>query len=90
MRSRYAAFVEQNSDYLLWTWHASTRPGRIDFTPGQQWLLLRIIDAHTDGDAATVEFVARSRVAGQSHVLHEVSRFIRESDRWFYVDGEVR
>ncbi len=90
MRSRYAAFVEQNSDYLVNTWHASTRRAHIDFTPGQQWLLLRIIDAQADGDTATVEFVARSRIAGQTHVLHEVSRFVRDSDRWFYVDGEVR
>ena len=27
MRSRYTAYVLQRGDYLLDTWHASTRPG---------------------------------------------------------------
>jgi len=40
----------------------------------------------------TVEFVARFKVGGRAHRLHEVSRFVREPDalgalRWFYVDG---
>lgn len=90
MRSRYAAFTQCDSEYLAATWHPSTRPQRIDFTPEQEWLLLRIIAAQTDGDTATVEFKARSRIGGRSHVLHEVSRFVREEDRWFYLDGIVR
>ncbi|MBP6053850.1 MAG: hypothetical protein KA739_18540 [Pseudomonadales bacterium] len=40
------------------------------------------------GDTATVEFVARYKVGGKAHRLHEVSRFIREDGRWYYVDGE--
>jgi SEC-C motif-containing protein len=42
-----------------------------------------------DGDHAIVEFVARYKVNGRAHRLHEVSRFVREDGRWFYVDGEV-
>lgn len=90
MRSRYAAFVQCNNAYLTATWHPSTRPQRIDFTLGQVWLSLSIIETQTDGDTATVEFKARSRIGGRSHVLHEVSRFAREADRWFYLDGIVR
>lgn len=89
MRSRYAAFVQQDAAYLLSTWHPSTRAAQVDFTPDQQWLLLRIVDARSDGDTATVEFVARSRIAGRSNILHERSRFVREDGRWFYVDGEM-
>ncbi|WP_025916709.1 YchJ family protein [Herminiimonas sp. CN] len=43
-----------------------------------------------DADSAnndTVEFVARYRSGGRAHRLHEVSRFVREQGRWFYVDG---
>lgn len=40
-------------------------------------------DASTD----RVEFVARYKVGGRAHRLHEVSRFVREQGRWFYVDG---
>lgn len=88
MRSRYAAFVRQDADYLFRTWHASTRLADVTFPSDQQWLLLRIIQTTSEGDSATVEFVARSRISGRSHVLHEVSRFVREDGRWFYLDGE--
>lgn len=90
MRSRYAAFTMENSAYLMATWHSSTRPSLINFTPGQEWLLLRIIAAASDGDHATVEFTARSRIADRSHMLHEVSRFVRDNGQWFYVDGDIK
>jgi SEC-C motif-containing protein len=43
-------------------------------------------------DQDTVEFVARFKVGGRAHRLHEVSRFVREPGpdgalRWFYLDG---
>ncbi len=87
MRSRYAAFALGKADYLRATWHPSTRPAVIAFTPGQELLQLKIVAAATDGDTATVEFVARSRIGGSSHALHEVSRFVREDGRWLYVEG---
>ena len=42
MRSRYTAFVQQRADYLLATWHASTRPAELDFEPGLKWLGLDV------------------------------------------------
>jgi SEC-C motif-containing protein len=37
-----------------------------------------------------VEFVARYKVGGRAHRLHESSRFIRGEDgHWRYVDGDV-
>jgi SEC-C motif domain protein len=39
------------------------------------------------GDEATVEFVARYKIGGRAHRLHEISRFVREQGQWFYVDG---
>ncbi|RTL64608.1 MAG: hypothetical protein EKK41_21355 [Hyphomicrobiales bacterium] len=89
MRSRYSAFVLQLAPYLLATWHASTRPSEIAFESGREWMLLKVIAAEEAGDSATVEFRAQSRLAGRTHVLHEVSRFVREDGRWYYVDGVV-
>lgn len=43
-------------------------------------------DAHSANND-TVEFVARYKVGGRAHRLHEVSRFVQEQGRWFYVDG---
>ena len=90
MRSRYTAFVIRNESYLLATWHHSTRPSQIDFELTQKWLGLKIVATHTDGDLATVEFIARYRLGGASAARqHEVSRFVREQGRWFYVDGKL-
>ena len=91
MRSRYAAFVVCNEQYLLTTWHPSKRPDSIPFNKNQKWLGLRIVEARDTGDAsAEVEFIARSRASNAAAVrLHERSRFVREGGRWFYVDGDV-
>ncbi len=91
MRSRYSAFVHGEVDYLLATWHASTRPPQLTLEPGARWLGLAVRDHLRQGDdRAEVEFVARWRVAGRAVRQHERSRFVREGGRWFYVDGDVR
>jgi len=96
MRSRYSAFVLQRADYLLATWHASTRPATIEFEPDVKWLGLDVRSRSVlDADHAEVEFVARQRsAAGVATRLHERSRFVREGDeetsRWYYVDGDRR
>jgi SEC-C motif-containing protein len=41
------------------------------------------------GDTARVEFVARYKVQGKAHRLHENSRFVRQQGQWFYVDGDI-
>ncbi len=92
MRSRYSAFVLRLADYLLATWHPSTRPEQLEaFEPALRWLGLQVLrSAPHDDDHAIVEFVARSKLGGRAHRLHETSRFLRESGRWFYVDGDVQ
>lgn len=95
MRSRYTAYVLNNEAYLLASWHASTRPASLDLSspaeaqPAPQWLGLEVKRSIPAGDAATVEFVARYRRNGRAVRLHEVSRFVREDGRWFYVDGDI-
>jgi SEC-C motif-containing protein len=90
MRSRYAAYVLRLHEYLLATWHPSTRPAEMDLAGDpKKWLGLEVRrHAVQDADHASVEFVARYRIAGRGHRLHELSRFVREDGRWHYVDGE--
>lgn len=92
MRSRYSAFVLCNEPYLLATWHPGKRPASVSFDRNQKWLGLRIVDARVTGAASSeVEFIARYRVGGGSAARHhERSRFVREGDHWFYVDGDLR
>jgi SEC-C motif-containing protein len=91
MRSRYSAYVLCNEQYLLATWHPSTRPDSIPFSRNQKWLGLSVIDMSVTGDAsAEVEFIARSRLSNAAAVRqHERSRFVREGGRWFYVAGDL-
>lgn len=90
MRSRYSAFVREQADYLLTSWHPDTRPPELAFEPGVKWLGLQVRShRQTDPTHAEVEFVARSRVAGRGHRLHERSRFLYENGRWYYVDGDL-
>lgn len=92
MRSRYAAYVLKRDDYLRATWHGSTRPDDLDLAADDsKWLGLEV-RAHKQLDAthASVEFVARYRIAGRGHRLHELSRFVLDEGRWFYVDGDLR
>jgi SEC-C motif-containing protein len=92
MRSRYTAYTLLREDYLLTTWHASTRPEKLGLVEekNSQWLGLQV-KRHEQQDEthALVEFVARYKTAGRAQRLHEVSRFIREGERWFYVDDDI-
>ena len=93
MRSRYVAYVRQQADYLLRTWHPTTRPETLDFsTDRSHWLglqVVRVVAGRADDEQGTVEFVARYKVNGRAHRLHEVSRFGREAGAWVYLNAEV-
>lgn len=92
MRSRYSAYVLGLRDYLMATWHPTTRPVplELDGTPGLRWLGLEIRrHAQLGDDKAVVEFVARYKPGSAPAVrLHEISRFERVDGRWLYVDGD--
>lgn len=95
MRSRYAAYTMNNADYLLASWHESTRPAELDLSREERfvkWLALDVLSTQAGGpddEAGVVEFVARYKVNGRAQRLHEVSRFRKEGERWFYVDGDA-
>lgn len=89
MRSRYSAYVKGLEDYLLATWHSTTRPSGLDLAKGPQpkWLGLEVNASVESGDAATVEFVALCRIGGRAQRMREKSRFLREQGCWYYLDG---
>ncbi|MBN0040600.1 YchJ family protein [Cellulosimicrobium cellulans] len=96
MRSRYSAFAVGDADYLRATWHPSTRPADLELDDDVEWRRLDVVHTEAGGPFDTtgvVEFVAHHR--SRAHPadrgrLHEVSRFVREGDRWSYVDGVVQ
>ncbi|MCX2524295.1 YchJ family protein [Larsenimonas rhizosphaerae] len=93
MRSRYSAFALGGlGDYLLATW-APGRPERRELSAAAlsrreaEWTGLEIISSQERGRRGEVEFKAAFLAEGVSHVMHERSRFIREGDHWYYLDG---
>jgi SEC-C motif-containing protein len=92
MRSRYDAYVALDREWLLETWHPSTRPAALELDCSIRWLGLEIKDRRdVDDTHAEVEFVARFRTGGgRAERMHERSRFVKEGGRWYYVDGDVR
>jgi SEC-C motif-containing protein len=94
MRSRYTAYVRRDRSYLEATWHPDTRPAQLDLDsePLAQWTGLKIMATHAGlaaDNEGTVEFVARYKLNGRAHRIHEISRFVRRDGRWLYVSGEL-
>ena len=104
MRSRYTAYTLGNEAYLRLTWHPTTLPAGpiVNENERSQWLGLEVksalrlrqrkVNTEESPDRDTVEFVARYKVGGRAHRMHEVSSFVRELDsggvlRWYYLDG---
>lgn len=94
MRSRYTAYQRGNTDWLLATWHPSQRSPELTASLSSglsdtEWLGLNVI-SHThekDSNEAFVTFYARYREKQQTSAIYERSRFIREEQHWYYIDG---
>jgi len=94
MRSRYCAYVQHNADYLVATWHPEKRHPSLsgllsESFPGTDWLSLNVTRCNhgSHENEAFVTFFARYREKTTIQAIHECSRFLREDQRWYYVDG---
>jgi SEC-C motif-containing protein len=90
MQSRFSAFAVADADYLLATWHSSTRPSEVVLDKHIRWLDLAIVESVRGGlfdDEGVVKFRASYRKGGVRGVLEERSSFVREHGRWRYLHG---
>jgi len=90
MRSRYAAHVKLDADYLARTWQIATKPHEINLDDDITWRSLvvhRTERGNALDGAGVVEFTATYERAGKIVEMREISRFARQSGRWVYVDG---
>ncbi|STH35460.1 SEC-C motif domain-containing protein [Escherichia coli] len=92
--SRYCAFVMQDADYLIKTWHPSCGAAalRAELIAGfahTEWLGLTVFE-HCWQDVDNigfVSFVARFTEGGKTGAIIERSRFLKENGQWYYIDG---
>lgn len=97
MRSRYTAFALGAVDYLINTTAARMRTPQdaellTEQTQITTWTGLDIIDTQAgqkDDQSGIVEFKAAFESPEGNAILHERSRFERESGQWVYLDGKV-
>ena len=93
MRSRYSAHVKHLVDYVVATYHpsceAQMQREAIQQSVESEWCELEVVKVE-DGVHAQegfVTFKAYFTEQGIKHCLEERSRFIRENDLWYYIDG---
>ena len=90
MRSRYTAFALVLTNYLVETTHFSTRKDNDfsdieDWAKSNKWLKLEIVFAKEN----KVRFRAFYQDKNNEIYEHdELSTFVQENGKWFYVDGE--
>lgn len=92
MRSRYSAYAAADINYLLKTWHPSTKPPSIETGTIPSWCGLTIIRTEKgleNDDEGTVEFIAVALLQSKIVKLHEVSHFVKEVGKWLYVSGDI-
>lgn len=92
MRSRFSAFAVGDADYLVTTWHPTTRPSSLELDADRRWYRLDVLATRDGGPFDTsgvVEFEAFYRTPGAAGSQRETSRFAREDGQWFYVDGTL-
>ena len=91
MRSRFSAFAIGDTDYLLNTWDADTRPAELNLDVGLEFYRLDILSTEGGGPFDTtgqVKFQAFYR--GLADGLQEENSTFRKIDgRWVYSVGEV-
>jgi len=66
MRSRYTAYVEENTEYLMRSWHPDFRPASLGLVTDQKWLGLEINFVQTDDTAGVLEY----KVSDRGRQLH--------------------
>ncbi|MGY6276373.1 YchJ family protein [Methylomonas sp. MgM2] len=94
MRSRFTAYADRNADYLLSTWDSAKRPTKLDFSKETaEWQRLEVINVKKGGandSKGLVEFKAYFKQDGEDYYMHEISRFVKQGQRWLYLDGVVK
>lgn len=93
MRSRYCAYVLNDLDYILKTWHPEHRPENLDLNDsGHQWIGLKIKSTQLGQKndlTGKVHFIARFKINGKAHKLEENALFEKINGHWLYIKEDI-
>ncbi len=97
MRSRYTAFVKGDIKYIYDTIDPDKRKdfdekSIEDWSKKSQWKGLTIVNTSSGQEkdsSGTVEFIARYKLEDGTREHHEVAKFDKKDDQWYFVDGDM-
>jgi len=99
MRSRYSGYALKLIEYIIDTTHPSNphykqdelnwRRELTDFCDNTEFEGLEIEEEKEKGDKATVKFYAKLSSGKHDLSFQEISKFVRENGKWYYLSGEV-
>jgi SEC-C motif-containing protein len=95
MRSRYTAYTLGKVDYIEKTMLGNVlrdfnRIEAKEWANSAKWQKLEIIRTEKiDFQTETVEFKAYYTIKQTPQILHEISEFKKQHDRWFYIKGTI-
>ena len=95
MRSRFSAYVLKKYPYILQT-YAPTQRSKLsenelaDNAQDTHWLTLQVLSHKYQQKTAQVEFKAFYKIGHFYYVMHELSNFIFEQEKWFYTNGVIQ
>ncbi len=94
LRSRFTAYAQRNAAYLLASWDKTKRPAEIDFTQETaEWQKLQILSIKKGAawdSKGLIDFKAFYQQDGEAYFMHEISRFSKIGQHWFYLDGVIK
>jgi SEC-C motif-containing protein len=97
LRSRYSAFVKKDINYIKSTHHKSTisdfdEKEITEWAENSEWMGLEVKRKEQGGESelsGNIEFVAKYKYKGETHVHHEISEFKKEDNDWYFVDADI-
>lgn len=97
MRSRYTAYVKKNVDHLINSILPAKRKkhdarNMEAWSEAADWQGLEIVQTSKGGESDTegmVEFIATYKVEDEVIEHHEIARFVKEDERWYFREGQI-
>jgi len=91
MKSRYSAYALGQSKYIIKTNYKNSDDieNIKEFSKNSTFKKLKIIEFIDSDEKAFVTFKATIFLYGNDSSFTEKSTFIKENEKWFYVDGEM-
>jgi SEC-C motif domain protein len=97
MRARYSAFVVNKPEFLHDSLHPDHRhdhdlSATRRWAENSQWIKLDVVSSEAGSEAddeGQVEFIATFKEKGVTRSHHEISRFVKQDGRWYFVDGKL-